>query len=128
MSYLDPATGTLHAKIVYFGETSAGKSTNLDHIHRRLRPELRGKMLRIGGEHGYHAQFFDFAPQHLPRIHDHPLRLHLYAFHAPPGPLDINEELYVKGVEAVVVVVDSRACRQDASVAAIERLGRVLAD
>lgn len=65
MTYLDPRTGTLNAKIVYYGLPSAGRSTNLLHIYDRVRPEDKSRLIRIATYEHHEQLFFDFLARSL---------------------------------------------------------------
>lgn len=106
MSFINTKAGEIGVKIVYFGPARAGKSTNIRAIHRKTRPELRGRLDLGAGAHGG-ALSFDFAPDTLPRIDGrYRVRLHLVTVPgAAPGPAVCRA---LKGVDAVVFVADTQ--------------------
>ncbi|MBL9103952.1 MAG: gliding-motility protein MglA [Myxococcales bacterium] len=113
MTYLDPRTGTLNAKIVYYGLPSAGRSTNLLHIYDRVRPEDKSRLIRIATYEHHEQLFFDFLARSLSADLGRPLRLHLYEVTCRNDPVD---DIYnLKGTDAVVAVVDSCAHTRGAS-------------
>jgi hypothetical protein len=124
MTYLDPRTGTLNAKIVYYGLPSAGRSTNLLHIYDRVRPEDKSRLIRIATDSRHELLFFDFLARSLSASLARPLRLHLYEITNRDDFVD--DSFNVKGTDAVVAVVDSRAHTQGASAEALAALRRLL--
>lgn len=107
MSLINTRTGEVGVKIVYFGPALAGKSTNIKVIHRKTRPEQRGRLFMIdaGPEP---ILSFDFAPDTLPRLADrYRVRLNLVTV---PGPVmsPHTRRLVLKGVDAVVFVADTQ--------------------
>jgi signal recognition particle receptor subunit beta len=107
MSFINTKAGEIGVKIVYFGPALAGKSTNIRLIHRKTRPELRGRLDQIAG--GVEPMLaFDFAPDTLPRIDNRfRVRLHLVTV---PGPAlsPMTRKLVLNGVDAIVFVADTQ--------------------
>ncbi len=107
MSVINTRTGEIAVKIVYFGPALAGKSTNVRLIHRKTRPEQRGRLITSDGG-AEPLLSFDFAPDTLPRIADrYRVRLGLVTV---PGPVmsPRASRLLLKGVDAVVFVADTQ--------------------
>ena len=107
MSLINTRAGEVSVKVVYFGPALAGKSTNIKVIHRKTRPEQRGRLITLdaGPEP---ILTFDFAPDTLPRIADRfRVRLGLVTV---PGPVlsPHTRRLVLKGVDAVVFVADTQ--------------------
>ena len=102
----------LTLKIVYYGPGMSGKTTNLQHLHRSIQPEKRGKLLSLATEND-RTLFFDFLPVNAGKVNDFDLRFQLYTV---PGQVQYNatRRLVLKGSDAVVFVADSRqAMRPD---------------
>lgn len=103
MSFINTRAAEIGVKIVYFGPSLAGKSTNVRAVHRKTRPELRGRLDDAAGG----ALAFDFAPDTIPRIDGrYRVRLHLSTV---PGDASIaTMRLLLKGVDAAVFVADTQ--------------------
>jgi signal recognition particle receptor subunit beta len=93
-------------KVVYYGCGFGGKTTNLEHIHRTTRPELRGKLLSLMSE-TERTLFFDLLPVHLGTFKGYTIRLHLCTV---PGQAAFDEtrRLLLRGADGIVFVVDSQ--------------------
>jgi len=103
-------------KIVYCGPPGGGKTTNLQYIHRRLDPGLRGDLVSIATERD-RTICFDFLPVHEAEIAGYRTRFQLYAV---PGQRLLAEtrRSVLAGADAVVFVADSSAARLEANIEA----------
>jgi signal recognition particle receptor subunit beta len=107
VSFINTKTGEIGVKVVYFGPALAGKSTNIRTIHRKTRPELRGRLDEIAGDLEPMLSF-DFAPDTLPRI-DGRFRVRLHLATVPGLVMSpVSRKLVLKGVDAVVFVADTQ--------------------
>ena len=61
MALIDVTNREIHAKIVYYGPSLSGKTTNLLNIHERLPGDMKGEMKSIATE-AERTLFFDFVP------------------------------------------------------------------
>jgi signal recognition particle receptor subunit beta len=111
-------------KLVYYGCGFGGKTTNLEHIHRTSRPELRGKLLSLMSE-TERTLFFDLLPVHLGSFKGYSIRLHLCTV---PGQaaFDATRRLVLKGADGIVFVVDSQREAFFDNVASAENLSENL--
>lgn len=93
-------------KLVYYGPGLGGKTTNLEWIHARARPEHRGKLLSLNTD-AERTLFFDLLPVDLGKFKGYAIRLHLCTV---PGQIayDRTRQLILKNVDGVVFVVDSQ--------------------
>jgi len=100
------ATRELSAKIVYYGPGLSGKTTNIEMIHKMLRPEQKGRLISLPTETD-RTLFFDFLPIDLGQIKGFKVRFHLYTV---PGQVFYNatRRLVLQGVDGVVFVADSQ--------------------
>ena len=120
MSMINYASREINCKIVYYGPGLCGKTTNLEHVYRKVNPEMRGKMISLATENE-RTLFFDFLPVDLGNIRGFKTRFHLYTV---PGQVYYNasRRLILKGVDGVVFVADSQAERMDANLASMQNL------
>ncbi len=50
MSMINYASREINCKLVYYGPGLGGKTTNLEHIYRKVSPDTRGKMVSLATE------------------------------------------------------------------------------
>ena len=106
MALFNYATRELSAKIVYYGPGLSGKTTNIEMVHKMLRPEQKGRLISLPTETD-RTLFFDFLPIELGQIKGFKVRFHLYTV---PGQVFYNatRRLVLQGVDGVVFVADTQ--------------------
>ncbi|HEX7089257.1 MAG TPA: GTPase domain-containing protein [Longimicrobiales bacterium] len=126
MSMINYASREINCKLVYYGPGLGGKTTNLEYIFNKVKPETRGKLISLATE-TERTLFFDFLPVDLGTIRGFNTRFHLYTV---PGQVYYNasRRLILKGVDGVVFVGDSQAERMDANIASLQNLYENLSD
>lgn len=125
MSFINYTAKEINCKIVYYGPSFSGKTTNLQYIYARTSPDAKGKMNTLATETD-RTIFFDFLPLALPEIHGLKIRFHLYTV---PGNVfsDTSRKLVLKGLDGVVFVADSQTNRLEENQELIENLRANLA-
>jgi len=120
MSFINYSAREINCKIVYYGPGLCGKTTNLNYIYRRSRPDSRGKMISLATE-TERTLFFDFLPLALGEIKGFKTRFHLYTV---PGQIfyDASRKLILKGVDGIVFVADSQVERMDANIESLDNM------
>jgi signal recognition particle receptor subunit beta len=120
MSFINYSSREINCKIVYYGPGLCGKTTNLQHIYRKTRPEAKGKMITLATE-TERTLFFDFLPLSLGDIKGFKTRFHLYTV---PGQIfyDASRKLILKGVDGIVYVADSQVERMDANIESFDNM------
>jgi len=110
----------LHVKVVYYGPGLGGKTTNLEYIHSKTKPERRGKLISLNTE-SERTLFFDLLPMDLGRYKGYDVRVHLCTV---PGQIALDEtrKLVLRHVDGIVFVVDSQIGRIDQNVESIRNL------
>jgi len=110
----------IHFKIVYYGPSLGGKTTNLRMLHERLPAERRGNMLSIATDHE-RTLFFDFLPFALGQIQGYTTRIHLYT---TPGQAyyRLSRRAVLQGLDGLVFVADSHPARESANLESLEDL------
>ena len=113
MVLFNAAIKELTAKIVYYGPSLGGKTTNLKFIHSILSDAGCGKMLSIATQTD-RTIFFDFLPIDFGTVRGMKTRIQLYTV---PGQVfyDATRKLVLRGTDAVVFVADSQAHALDAN-------------
>lgn len=96
----------INAKIVYYGPGLSGKTTNLQYIHQKLKPEHKGNLMTLATQTD-RTLFFDFLPVEVGEVRGLKTRFQLYTV---PGQVFYNatRKLVLKNVDGVVFVADSR--------------------
>ena len=120
MSMINYASREINCKIVYYGPGLGGKTTNLEHVYGRTKPDTRGKLISLATENE-RTLFFDFLPVDLGTIRGFKTRFHLYTV---PGQVYYNasRKLILKGVDGIVFVADSQVERMEANQEAMQNL------
>jgi hypothetical protein len=114
------ASREINCKIVYYGPGLGGKTTNLEHVHAKVNPAARGKLISLATE-TERTLFFDFLPVDLGTVRGFKTRFHLYTV---PGQVYYNasRKLILKGVDGVVFVADSQLERMEANIESMQNL------
>src|SRR5512134_389800 len=120
MSFINYSSREINCKIVYYGPGLGGKTTNIQWIHDRTRPDSKGKLISLATETD-RTLFFDFLPIELGTIRGFRTRFHLYTV---PGQIfyDASRKLILKGVDGIVFVADSQVERMDANIESFENM------
>jgi mutual gliding-motility protein MglA len=120
MALFNYATRELSAKIVYYGPGLSGKTTNIEMVHKFLRPEQKGRLISLPTETD-RTLFFDFLPLDLGEIKGFKVRFHLYTV---PGQVFYNatRRLVLQGVDGVVFVVDSQTSMLQSNIESLRNL------
>ncbi len=120
MSFINYSSREINCKLVYYGPGLCGKTTNLQYIYDKTRPEAKGKMISLATE-TERTLFFDFLPLSLGEIRGFKTRFHLYTV---PGQVfyDASRKLILKGVDGVCFVADSQAERMEANIESLDNL------
>ena len=120
MSMINYASREINCKLVYYGPGLGGKTTNLEHVYKKVSPSTRGKLISLATE-TERTLFFDFLPVDLGTIRGFKTRFHLYTV---PGQVYYNasRKLILKGVDGVVFVADSQLDRMEANQESMQNL------
>lgn len=126
MAALNPLTRELVFKIVFYGPGLGGKTTTLQTIHARTKPEFRGKMVSLATPTD-RTLYFDFLPLRLPKVRNLSVRLQLFTV---PGQVyfTATRKLVLTGADGIVFVADSQNARMDANQESLDDLNGNLAE
>ncbi|MBI3080311.1 MAG: GTPase domain-containing protein [candidate division NC10 bacterium] len=126
MSFINYSAREINCKLVYYGPGLGGKTTNLQHIYKRVDPSAKGKLISLATE-TERTLFFDFMPLHLGEIRGFKVRLHLYTV---PGQVfyDASRKLILKGADGVVFVADSQLERMESNIESLQNLEQNLGE
>jgi signal recognition particle receptor subunit beta len=120
MSMINYASREINCKLVYYGPGLGGKTTNLEYVYGKVKPETRGKLISLATENE-RTLFFDFLPVDLGTVRGFRTRFHLYTV---PGQVYYNasRKLILKNVDGIVFVSDSQAERLEANQESMQNL------
>jgi len=126
VSFINYSSREINCKIVYYGPGLCGKTTNLQFVYKRTKPDQKGKLISLATE-TERTLFFDFLPLALGDIKGFRVRFHLYTV---PGQVfyAASRKLILKGVDGVVFVADSQIERMEANIESLEDLKINLAE
>ncbi len=120
MSLVNFQSREITCKIVYYGPSRSGKTTNLQYIYGRVPQDRRGNMISLATQNE-RTLFFDFLPLELGTISGFTTRFQLYTV---PGQVYYNatRKLVLQGADGVVFVADSQARQLDENMESLANL------
>ncbi len=120
MSFINYNAKEIHCKIVYYGPSLSGKTTNVQYIYHKTTAEDKSEIIELPTDIE-RTIFFDFLPIEVGDIRGFKTRFHLYSV---PGQVvyDASRKLILKGLDGVVFVADSQAERMEENIQALENL------
>jgi len=124
MALVNQAKREINAKLVFYGPGLSGKSTNLKHVHNKLKPEFRGAM-KVMSVQEARMLFFDFTPPGDGNVLGYRVRFHVYTVSGEvvePAPW----KMVLKGVDGVVFVADAAPGRTGANRESLDNLDAFL--
>jgi signal recognition particle receptor subunit beta len=126
VSFVNYGSREVNCKVVYCGPGLAGKTTNLQHIHAKVDPATRGKLISLTAGRD-RTLFFDFLPVELGNVRGFKTRFHLFTV---PGQAFYNQsrKLILRNADGLVFVADSQIERLEANLEGLERLDAVLTE
>jgi signal recognition particle receptor subunit beta len=124
MSFVNSNAKEVHCKIVYYGPSLGGKTTNIQWVYQQTSNENKSTMKSYDQE-VERTLFFDFLPLNIGEIRGYKTRFHLYTV---PGQIvyDASRKLILKGLDGVIFVADSQEERMEENLHAIKNLERNL--
>jgi hypothetical protein len=123
MGTADRDAREIHGKVVYWGPTGAGKSANLQFIHRKLKREHRGELVKQTASDG--KTTYDVLPVSLGAVRGYKTSIQISTVPGSPQAAGLRKEL-IQGVDGIVFVADLRPERHDATLASAAELRRHL--
>lgn len=124
MSLINYNAKEIHCKIVYYGPSLSGKTTNLQWVYNRSVNEDKSEMVELPTD-VERTLFFDFLPMEIGEIRGFKTRFHLYTV---PGQVVYNasRRLILKGLDGIVFVADSQAERMEENIQSLNNLEKNL--
>lgn len=120
MSFVNYNAREIHCKIVFYGPSLGGKTTNVQWVYQKTSPDQKSKLMALNTENE-RTLFFDFLPMSVGDIRGFKTRFHLYTV---PGQVvyDASRKLILKGLDGVVFVADSQAERMEENIQSMKNL------
>ena len=124
MSFINYNAKEIHCKVVYYGPSLGGKTTNIQWVYQQTADDQKSKLIALNTDIE-RTLFFDFLPLNVGDIRGFKTRFHLYTV---PGQVvyDASRKLILKGLDGVIFVADSQAERMDENLEALKNLERNL--
>lgn len=120
MAVINYSKKEISAKIVYYGPSVCGKTTNIQSIYASIKPDQKGKLVSLATE-ADRTLFFDFLPIEIANIRGFKTRLHFYTV---PGQVYYNStrRAVLTGVDGLVFVADSQRDKMEENVESLTNL------
>lgn len=124
MSFINYNAKEIHCKVVYYGPSLGGKTTNIQWVYQKTAEDQRSKLVALNTDIE-RTLFFDFLPLNVGDIRGFKTRFHLYTV---PGQVvyDASRKLILKGLDGVIFVADSQVERMDENLESLRNLERNL--
>jgi mutual gliding-motility protein MglA len=120
MSFINHNAKEIHCKVVYYGPSLGGKTTNVQWIYQRTADDQRSKLVALNTDIE-RTLFFDFLPMNVGDIRGYNTRFHIYSV---PGQViyDASRKLIMKGLDGVIFVADSQQERMEENLESLRNL------
>jgi mutual gliding-motility protein MglA len=120
MSFINYNAKEIHCKIVYYGPSLGGKTTNIQWVYQKTASDQKSKLIALNTENE-RTLFFDFLPLFIGEIRGFTTKFHLYTV---PGQVvyDASRKLILKGLDGIVFVADSQAERLEENIVSMNNL------
>jgi mutual gliding-motility protein MglA len=124
MSFINHNAKEIHCKIVYYGPSLGGKTTNVQWVYQKTADDQKSKLVALNTDVD-RTLFFDFLPLNIGDIRGYKTRFHLYTV---PGQVvyDASRRLILKGLDGVIFVADSQIERMEENIQALKNLEKNL--
>lgn len=124
MSFINYNAKEIHCKVVYYGPSLGGKTTNIQWVYQTTNEDQKSKLVALNTDIE-RTLFFDFLPMNVGEIRGFKTRFHLYTV---PGQVvyDASRKLILKGLDGVVFVADSQAERMEENLESLRNLEKNL--
>lgn len=120
MSFINYNAKEIHCKVVYYGPSLGGKTTNIQWVYQKTAEDQKSKLVALNTDIE-RTLFFDFLPLNIGDIRGFKTRFHLYTV---PGQVvyDASRKLILKGLDGVIFVADSQVERMDENLESLRNL------
>lgn len=120
MSFINYNAKEIHCKVVYYGPSLSGKTTNIQWVYQKTADDQKSKLVALNTD-VERTLFFDFLPLNIGEIRGFKTRFHLYTV---PGQVvyDASRRLILKGLDGVIFVADSQKERMEENIESLQNL------
>ena len=120
MSFINYNAKEIHCKIVYYGPSLGGKTTNIQWVYQKTATDQKSKLIALNTENE-RTLFFDFLPLFIGDIRGFTTKFHLYTV---PGQVvyDASRKLILKGLDGIIFVADSQVERWEENIESMNNL------
>lgn len=124
MSFINYNAKEIHCKVVYYGPSLSGKTTNLQWVYNKSLSPDKSDLVELPTD-VERTLFFDFLPMEIGEIRGFRTRFHLYTV---PGQVvyDASRKLILKGLDGIIFVADSQAERMEENIQSLQNLEKNL--
>jgi mutual gliding-motility protein MglA len=124
MAFINQEAREIHLKLVYYGPSLGGKTTNVQWVYNTSTGQDASQMQAFNAN-PERTMFFDFLPMDAGEIRGLKTRFHLYTV---PGQVvyDASRKLIMRGIDGVVFVADSQIERMEENLEALRNLEKNL--
>ncbi len=124
MAFINQEAKEIHCKVVYYGPSLGGKTTNIQWIYQKTAGQGQSDLVAFN-TNPERTLFFDFLPMNVGEFRGLQTRFHLYTV---PGQViyDASRKLILKGLDGVIFVADSQLERMDENIEAMKNLEKNL--
>ena len=124
MAFINQEAKEIHCKVVYYGPSLGGKTTNIQWVYHKTSGRDQSELMAFN-TNPERTLFFDFLPMEVGEINGLRTRFHLYTV---PGQVvyDASRKLILKGLDGVIFVADSQIERMDENIEALKNLEKNL--
>lgn len=120
MAFFNHNSKEIHCKIVYYGPSLGGKTTNVQWVYQKTANDQKSKLIALNTENE-RTLFFDFLPLFVGDVMGYTTKFHLYTV---PGQVvyDASRKLILKGLDGIIFVADSQAERLEENIESMNNL------
>jgi mutual gliding-motility protein MglA len=124
VAFINQEAKEIHCKVVYYGPSLGGKTTNIQWIYQKTAGQGQSDLVAFN-TNPERTLFFDFLPMNVGEFRGLKTRFHLYTV---PGQViyDASRKLILKGLDGVIFVADSQLERMDENIEAMKNLEKNL--
>ena len=103
---IDVVRKQISLKVVYYGPALSGKTTNLQYLHSRLHPNLKGNLMSLETKDD-RTIFFDLLPLRIFSVGDYNIKMKMFTV---PGQVMHNatRRIVLQGADGVAFIADSQ--------------------
>lgn len=114
------AKKVINANIILYGPPRAGKTSNIQFIHRKLKPSQRGQIMPLSQD-GYPQVAYEFLPIELGELKGYDTNLYIYTSPDHDDGLETRLNL-LNEAAGVVFIADSSPDRMDDNIESLTNL------